>query len=97
MANTVIWIDTGTSLKHQNLITRLTYKIRWKRLTANKIVRLAKGLECGFKWTNTIRFIRKCDVTAGPKVTYGSFVVDRKEHKYEKERTMLTVGGDKIE
>jgi hypothetical protein len=30
-------------------------------------------------------------------VTYGSFVVDSKDHKEEKERTRLTVGGDKIE
>jgi hypothetical protein len=30
-------------------------------------------------------------------VTYGSFVVDIKDHKEEKERTRLTVEGDKIE
>jgi hypothetical protein len=30
-------------------------------------------------------------------VTYGSFVVDSKDHKEEKERTRLTVGGDQIE
>jgi hypothetical protein len=30
-------------------------------------------------------------------VTYGSFVVDIKDHKEEKEHTRLTVGGDQIE
>jgi hypothetical protein len=30
-------------------------------------------------------------------VTYASFVVDIKDHKEEKERTRLTVGGDQIE
>jgi hypothetical protein len=30
-------------------------------------------------------------------VTYGLFVVDIKDHKEEKERTILTVGGDQIE
>jgi hypothetical protein len=30
-------------------------------------------------------------------VTYGSFVVDIKDHKEEKERTRLTVGGEQIE
>jgi hypothetical protein len=30
-------------------------------------------------------------------VTYGSFVVDIKDHKEEKERTRLTIGGDQIE
>jgi hypothetical protein len=33
----------------------------------------------------------------GCKTTYGSFVVDIKEHKEERERTRLTVGGDHIE
>jgi hypothetical protein len=32
----------------------------------------------------------------GRKVTYGSFVVDIKDHREEKERTRLTVGGDQI-
>jgi hypothetical protein len=30
-------------------------------------------------------------------VTYGSFVVDIKDHNEEKDRTRLTVGGDQIE
>jgi hypothetical protein len=30
-------------------------------------------------------------------MTYGSFVVDIKDHKEEKERPRLTVGGDQIE
>jgi hypothetical protein len=30
-------------------------------------------------------------------VTYGSFVVDIKDHKEEKERTRLTIGGDHID
>jgi hypothetical protein len=33
----------------------------------------------------------------GAEVTYGSFAVDIKDHKDEKERTRLTVGGDQIE
>jgi hypothetical protein len=59
------------------------------RSTANKINRLYN--------TNTIRFIRRSDIPKGQKVTYGSFVVDIKDHKEEKERTRLTVGGDQIE
>jgi hypothetical protein len=47
--------------------------------------------------TNTIRFTRRSEITKGRKVTYGSFVVDIKYHKDEKERTRLTVGGDQIE
>jgi hypothetical protein len=89
MANAVICPETGKSLKHQELITKLRYKIKWMRSTANEINRLYN--------TNTIRFIRRSNISKGQKVTYGSFVVDIKDHKEEKEHTRLTVGGDQIE
>jgi hypothetical protein len=89
MANSVICPETGKSLKHQELITKLGYKIKWMRSTANEINRLYN--------TNTIRFIRRSNIPKGRKVTYGSFVVDIKDHKEEKERTRFTVGGDQIE
>jgi hypothetical protein len=89
MENAVICPETGKSLKHQELITKLRYKIKWMRSTANEINRLYN--------TNTIRFIRRSIIPKGRKVTYGSFVVDIKDHKEEKERTILTVGGDQIE
>jgi hypothetical protein len=89
MANAVICPETGKSLKHQELITKLRYKIKWMRSTANEINRLFD--------TKTIQFIRRSDIPKGRKVTCGSFVVDIKDHKDEKERTRLTVGGDQIE
>jgi hypothetical protein len=89
MANAVISPETGKSLKHQELIKKLRYKIRWMRSTANEINTLYN--------TNIIRFIRRSNNPKGRKVTYGSFVVDIKDHKEEKERTRLTVGGDQIE
>jgi alpha-glucosidase (family GH31 glycosyl hydrolase) len=89
MANAVICPETGKYLKHQELITKLKYKNNWMRSTANEINRLYNK--------NTIRFIRRSDIPRGRKVTYGSFVVDIKYHKEEKERTRLTVGGDQIE
>jgi hypothetical protein len=88
MANAVICPETGKSLKHQELITKLRYKIKWMRSTANEINR--------FFNTNKIRFIRRSDIPKGRKVTYGSLVVDIKDHKEEKERTRLTVGGDQF-
>jgi hypothetical protein len=89
MANAVICPETGKSLKHQELITKLRYKIKWMRSTTNEINRLYN--------TNTIRFIRRSNIPKGRKVTYGSFVVDIKDHNEEKERTRLTVEGDQIE
>jgi hypothetical protein len=40
MANAVICPETGKSLKHPELITKLRYKIKWMRSTANEINRL---------------------------------------------------------
>jgi hypothetical protein len=87
--NAVICPETGKSLKHQELITNLRHKIKWMRSTANEINRLYN--------TSTIRFIRRSNFPKGRKVTYDSFVVDIKDHKEEKERTSLTVGGNQIE
>jgi hypothetical protein len=89
MANAVVCPETGKSLKHQELITKLRYKIKWMLSTANEINRLYN--------TNTIIFIRRSNIPKGRKVTCGLFVVDIKEHKEEKERTRFTVGGDQIE
>jgi hypothetical protein len=89
MAYAVICPDTGKSLKHNELITKLKYRIKWMGSTANEINRLYN--------TNTIRFIQRSNIPKGRKVTCGSFVVDIKDHKEEKERTRLTVGGDQIE
>jgi hypothetical protein len=89
MANAVICPEVGKSLKHQELITKVRYKIKWIRSTANEINRLYN--------THTIRFIRRSNIPKGRRVTYGSFVVDIKDHKEEEERTRLTVGGDQIE
>jgi hypothetical protein len=89
MANAVICPDTGKSLKHNELITKLRYRIKWMRSTANEINRIYN--------TNTIRFIQRSKIPKGRKVTYGSFVVDIKDQKEEKERTRLTVGGYQIE
>jgi hypothetical protein len=72
MANAVICPESGKSLKQQELITMLRYKIKWMRSTANEIHRLHK--------TNTIRFIHKSSMSPGRKATYGSFVVDIKQH-----------------
>jgi hypothetical protein len=40
MANAVICPDTGKSLEHNELITKLRYKIKWMRSTACEINRL---------------------------------------------------------
>jgi hypothetical protein len=54
MENAVICPETGKSLNHQELITKLRYKIKWMRSTANEISRLYN--------THTIRFIRRSNI-----------------------------------
>jgi hypothetical protein len=66
MENAVICPETGNSLKHQELITKLRYKIKWMRSTANEINRLYN--------TNTIRFIRRSNIPKGD-------IKDHKEEK----------------
>jgi hypothetical protein len=73
MANAVGCPETCKSLKHQELITKIRYKIKWMRSTADEINRLYN--------TNAIRFIRRSKIPKGRKLTYGSFVVDSKDHK----------------
>jgi hypothetical protein len=60
MANVVICPETGKSLKHQELITKLEHKIKRMRSTANEINRLFN--------TNTIRFIRRSTSRKGEKL-----------------------------
>jgi hypothetical protein len=59
IANAVIYLDIGVSLKHSDLSILLHYKIRWMRSMANEVRRLSQGLKRGVKGTNTIRFIRR--------------------------------------
>jgi hypothetical protein len=73
IANAAICPESGKSLKYQELITMLRYKIKWMRSTSNEICRLCT--------TNTIGFIRKSSMPPGRKATYGSLVVDIKECK----------------
>jgi hypothetical protein len=49
MANALTFPESGKSLKHQELITKLRHNIKWMRSTENKINRLYN--------TNTIQFI----------------------------------------
>jgi hypothetical protein len=62
VANAVSCPESGISLKHQELITKLKYKIKWMRSTASKINRLYN--------TNKIKFIQRSNIPRGRKVTY---------------------------
>ncbi len=65
---------------------------------ANEFGRLAQGVGGRVKGTETIKFIKKDDVSYERRkdITYGSFTCDVRPHKEEKECTRLTAGGDCI-
>ena len=64
---------------------------------ANELGRLAQGIR-KIKGTNTIYFIDKSEIPKDKlrQVTYARIVVCYKPHKVEKNRTRVTVGGDRI-
>ena len=69
----------------------------WEKSSANKFSRLMKGLRRGIHGTETIKFIQKHEVRYNKKVTSARFVCDYRPQKEEKERTIITVGGDRID
>ena len=66
-------------------------------MLANKIGRLAQGIR-NIKGIKTIFFIPKSDIPRErlQEVTYRRIVVVYKPNKLEKNRSQLTVGGDRI-
>ena len=72
------------------------YREVWVTSFANELGRLAQGIR-DVKGTNTIHFIPHNSVPPGLTITYGRIVVYYRPQKQERNRTRLTVGGDKIE
>jgi hypothetical protein len=90
--------DTGKLLNYLALLRHPAYHNDWTKSSANKFGCLANSIGGRVKGTNTIRFIRKCDI---PKdrlkdVMYVQFVWTKRPEKKEPNRTRLVVGGDRI-
>ncbi len=98
-AQTIYDEETNTYLNYRQLMRHPKYKKIWATSSANEFGRRAYGTKDGrVKGTQTIRFIQNEDVPGDRRkdVTYGSFSCDLKPNKAEKERTRLTMGGDRI-
>jgi hypothetical protein len=90
--------ETNTYLNYRQLLCHPKYKDAWAKSAAKKIGRLVQGLkDKRVKGTDTIKFIHKDQVPAEriKDVMYRSFRCNYKPNKEEKERTRLTVGGDR--
>ena len=70
----------------------------WEKSFGNEIGRLAQGMPRQVDGTNTLCFIDEEKIPRDriKDVTYGRVVCDVREGKTEKKRTLLTVGGDRI-
>ena len=84
-------------LEYRDLIKIPELRQTWMTSLANELGRLAQGIR-EIKGTNTIYFIDKSEIPKDKlkQVTYARIVVDYKPHKTEKNRTRVTVGGDRI-
>ena len=71
-------MDTETSkiLNYRQLMQSPKHMETWSESSANKFGRIANGVGGRIKVTNTIKFIRKCDVPSAQMkyMTHGQFV-----------------------
>ena len=94
-ANSILDKETGKSLKFCHLMKLEKYRTIWTKSFANELGRLAQGIR-DIPGTDIIKFIPHADVPTQETVTYGRIVCTYRPQKDEKERTMLTVGGNLI-
>jgi hypothetical protein len=96
-ANSVTDPITGEVQEYRHLIQGPN-KNTWTHSFANELGRLAQGVGTRMlSGTNTINFIPKHQVPLNRKVTYGRIVTSIRPQKTEKNRTRLTVGGDRLD
>jgi hypothetical protein len=89
--------DTSVAMEYCHLM-KGPHKQAWQHSFANEFGRLAQGVGNRIKGTNTIFFIRPYQIPEDRQgdVTYARICVNYRPQKEEKERTRLTVGGNKI-
>ena len=95
----VMYEHTDRLLNYKQLVRYPMHKKNWSTLSANEFGCLANGFSGRIKKpTNTIKFIKKKDITISRRkdVTYGSFVCSVHNKKAENNRTHFVVGGDGI-
>ena len=69
----------------------------WERSASNECFRLMKGIKRRIEDTENMQLIQKHEVPHDNTVTYARFVCDYRPQNKEKEKTQITVGGDRLE
>ena len=88
---------TGQSLEYRPLSRGPNGDV-WLHSLANNLNRLTQGVGTRMTTsTNTVFFIRKCDVPEGCTVTYSHQVSSIRPRKMETHQVSVTVGGDKMD
>ena len=90
--------ETGKLLKYRYLVKKTKYQDVLGIFLGNEIDRLAQGKKRCVKVTNKMSFIKKEKVPQNifREVTYVRVVCDARKWKSDKNRTILTVDGDRI-
>ena len=89
--------DTVRLINYKQLMQDPKYKKNWITSSENEFGCLANGVGGRIKKpTNTIKFIRKkyIPISRRKDVTYGYFVCNVHNEKYENNRTRFVVGGN---
>ena len=92
LLNAIYDPGSGSMLEYKQLLKKDPQT--WNYRMANKIVRLDQGIRNRIKGTNTIKFIKKQEISSHRTVTYARIVADYRPHKSEPFRTRLTIGGN---
>jgi hypothetical protein len=96
LANAVVHPVTGKQMEYMALMNDPSLQPLWKRGFSNEAGRLFQGIH-DIPGTNTCFFVELTNIPKDRKITYGKMVCYCKPHKKEKERVILTVGGDRLD
>ena len=98
IAGAVLDGKTGEMMEYCHLRIRPRYRDVWGKSFGNEIGRITQVMPGQVDGTNTLFFIEEEKIPRDRRkdVTYGRVVCDVRKGKTEKNRTQLTVGGDRI-
>jgi len=96
--NAVLDKDTGKLLEIRHLLVNPKYKDVWGKSYTTELGRLAQGIPGVSEGTNTIMFITRDKIPMDQlkNVTYGCICANYPPKKADPNRSLLTVGGDRL-
>jgi hypothetical protein len=96
MMNSVLHPASGNEIKYKDKMKHPTLGPKYKTGFGNELGRICQGIR-DIQGTITCLFFELTNIPKDPKITYGKLVCDYKPNKTEKERVILTVGGDRLD